>query len=230
MESEKNNIKKVCLVTLFSSIFLLLSSISAYFLKYVTFPDAWTPLLIGFGLLIISGIIAVISKKVYFFNYICFIISGVALGFCINAWYIFRGFNNSLFLMCIIALLSSLYIVIFYLFSRIKIFNSHPNIFSILFVLILLIIYVFVIIYTKTTFMSTFGYYMIIEIAFTFAMFVEVQNNKQLFRNIVLSTFSVVIVGIIIAIIMAGGDLDIDGSFFDIDLNNKKKTKNNNTI
>ena len=63
---------------------------------------------------------------------------------------------------------------------------------------------------TKTTYVSTFGYYVIIEIAFIFAMCKNQNKMQKLFKDIVLSTYSIFVVAIIIAIIMLGAD-SIDG-------------------
>jgi hypothetical protein len=51
---------------------------------------------------------------------------------------------------------------------------------------------------------------MIIEIAFIFAMCLYQRTTKELFRDVVISTYSVLIVAIIIALIMLGAD-SLDG-------------------
>ena len=51
---------------------------------------------------------------------------------------------------------------------------------------------------------------MIIEIAFIFAMCLYQKTSKDLFRDVVISTYSVLIVAIIIALIMLGAD-SLDG-------------------
>ena len=61
---------------------------------------------------------------------------------------------------------------------------------------------------TKTSFVSTFGYYMIIEAAFILALCDSSNNYLELFRNITLSSYSVFIVAIIIALLMLETDFD----------------------
>ena len=55
---------------------------------------------------------------------------------------------------------------------------------------------------------------MIIEFAFIFAMSLEVNNRRELIRNLTLSSYSVFIVAIVIALLFAvvvgGGDCDCD--------------------
>ena len=55
---------------------------------------------------------------------------------------------------------------------------------------------------------------MIIELAFIFAMSLDVNNKRELIRNIALSTYSVFIVAIIAGVViiaaLAGGDCDCD--------------------
>ncbi len=55
---------------------------------------------------------------------------------------------------------------------------------------------------------------MIIELAFIFAMSLEVNTKEELVRNLTLSTYSVFIVAIIAAVVIvaaaAGGDCDCD--------------------
>ncbi len=75
-----------------------------------------------------------------------------------------------------------------------------------------IISYVLVVIFTKTTFVSTYGWYMIIEIAFIFALGIDYYDNEELFKGIVISTYSVIVVAILMLLIMLSGD-GIDLSF-----------------
>ena len=67
---------------------------------------------------------------------------------------------------------------------------------------------------TKTTYVSTFGYYMLIEMAFIYAMCLEASTWQELVRNLTLSTYSVfgvaVVVGVFVLIAAGGGDADCD--------------------
>ena len=88
------------------------------------------------------------------------------------------------------------------------------TILCILYVIISAVIYFIVVAKAETTYVSTFGYYMIIELAFIFAMSLEVNSREELIRNLALSTYSVFIVAIIAAVFIIiaalGGDCDCD--------------------
>ena len=92
-----------------------------------------------------------------------------------------------------------------------------------------IIAYIIVIATTKTTYISTYGWYMIIEIAFLFAISVKSENNQELFKYAVISTYSVLVVGIIMLLIMLSGDgLDVPLDGFgggDLSSPRKKTTK-----
>ena len=82
-----------------------------------------------------------------------------------------------------------------------------------LYVVISLIVYFVLVFTTETNFVSTVGFYAIIELSFIFAMSLEVNNTKELIRNLTISTYSVFIVAIVVvvfALAASGGDCDCD--------------------
>lgn len=208
--------KKISLVSIASFIFLFLCSVTALLLKnFIT--DQWVAFGIGLAILAVSGIIAFLVRERVAINILCFFISSVAMGFLIRSWYINRVFNNSLWLMCLISLAAVLYLWIFFALSKIPFIHKSKAAYIVLCVLYAIIsvgAYLAVMLNTKTTYISTFGFYMIIEFAFIFAMSLEVNNNRELIRNIALSSYSVFIVAIVIALLFAvmagGGDCDCD--------------------
>lgn len=220
--------QKTFFVSIVSLGFLLISSICAYILRYVTFENAWIPLIIGFGFFLINIAVAIIAENHYRINYVSFAINAIGLGFCIRSWYIFRNFDNSILIMLVVSVIASLYLWVFHMYSKLPFFDRHPTLSTIIFLIFTLVSYTFVVAETRTTFVSTIGFYLIIEVAFLFAMGVRVDTYKELFRNVLLSSFSVIAVAIIIAIIMLGGDdldLDLSGLNFSNSSNEKKKKK-----
>lgn len=199
--------KKITICSLLSLIFLSICSIAEYFLRNITFGEFFIPLIIGFVILIVTGIVSAIVKKNLYFNIICFIFNAVALGFCLRSWYLYRDFNNELWVQILISLACVAYLLIFYFLLYIPFFDRHFKFYIWTFLILTLIAYIIIIIFSKTTFMSTFGYFVIIEIAFIFAMCRKEDDFNDLFRNITLSSFSVLIVAIIMLLIM----LDCDG-------------------
>jgi hypothetical protein len=144
-------------------------------------------------------------------------LSSVAMGVLIRAWYINRQFDNSFAVMTVISLGAVLYLWIFFALSKIPFIHKSKAAYTCLCVLYAVLsgaLYFLVMMNTETTFVSTCGYYMIIELAFIFAMSLEVNNKKELIRNLALSTYSVFIVaiiaGVVIVAALAGGDCDCD--------------------
>ena len=211
--------KKITVVSLASFLFLTLCSTVAYLLRWALCEEV-TSLVLGLVILALSGVLAIIAKERVWLNLLCFLLSSVAMGVLIRAWYITRGFDNSYVTMLAVSLCTVAYLWVFFAVSRIPLFRRSRKayiIYAVLFAALSGIGYLVVMLNTKTTFVSTFGYYMILELAFIFAMSLEVENKRQLLRNLTLSTYSVfaVAVGVIVAIVLAlvcgeGGDCDCD--------------------
>ena len=221
--------KKIGIVSLISFIFLSICSITEYLLRNITFSDYFLPLLIGFGMLIITGIVSVIVKKDLYFNIVCFIFNAIAFGFCLRSWYMYRLFDNDLWIQILISLSCVIYLLVFYFLLYIPFFDKNFKFYIWSFLIITLISYIMIIIFSKTTFMSTFGYFVIIEIAFIFAMCKKEEDFTDLFRNITLSSFSVLIVAVIILLIMLECDeldaFDFGSDILDISSPKDKKKK-----
>ncbi len=208
--------KKISIVSAASLLFLMLCSAVAVLLNGA-FDDSVTPLIIGAAVLLVSGVIAIIVRDRTPVNILCFLMSAVALGFLIRAWYILRGFTNTFGVMCLVSLAAVLYLWVFFALSKIPLVHRSRAAYFILcvfYVAISVAFYLVVMLKTKTTYVSTFGYYMVIELAFIFAMSLEVHNHRELIRNLTLSTYSVLVVAIIVAIFalaaLDGGDCDCD--------------------
>ena len=202
--------KKILIVSSFSFAFLTVASVVAYFLRFLA-SDVWLPLICGVLLLVISGLLAFFAKKSIAFNTVCSMISAVALGFLIRAWYINREFDNPIWMMLLVSLAAVGYLWIFFLISRIPAIRRHPTLFAILFFILSAVGYAVIVFTTVTTFVSTFGYYMLIEIAFIFAMCKSASAPCELVRAMTLSTYSLFAVAVIVAIFIALGDGDFDG-------------------
>ncbi len=208
--------KKITVVSLASFIFLLLCSAVAVLLDAVL-TDALIALIIGSSILVVSGALAFVLRESSKIDILCFMLSSVAMGVLIRAWYINRQFDNSFAVMTVISLGAVLYLWIFFALSKIPFIHKSKAAYTCLCVLYAVLsgaLYFLVMMNTETTFVSTCGYYMIIELAFIFAMSLEVNNKKELIRNLALSTYSVFIVaiiaGVVIVAALAGGDCDCD--------------------
>ena len=70
---------------------------------------------------------------------------------------------------------------------------------------------------TSTTFMSTFGFYMIVLFAFIIAMCIESKTYSELISSMLIATYSIILVALIMGLLMLAGDgadfdLGLDGS------------------
>lgn len=209
--------KKISIVSILSFIFLIICSFIEFLLRNYSFEKAITPLLFGLLILAISGIVSLFVKKDLFFNIIIFLLNAISLGFCLRSWYIFRNFDNQFWITALISLSCVIYLLIFYFLLYIPFFDKHFKAYIWIFVILTFIAYLIVIIFSKTTFVSTFGYFVIVEISFIFAMCRSSKSFIDLFRNITLSSFCVLIVAIIMLLIMLECD-GIDGFDFGGDI------------
>jgi len=204
--------KKITIVSLASFLFLFLCSAVAILTRGM-FKSAVVALITGVVILAVSGALAFFVKEKVGMNIACFFISSVAMGVLMRAWYINRGFNNSLALMMAVSMATVLYLWLFFALSRIPFIRNSGVAYAVycaIFVILSVVGYLVVMTKTETTYVSTFGYYMIIELAFIFAMSLEVHTPEELIRNLTLSTYSVLIVaiiaGVVILVAAAGGD------------------------
>ena len=235
------HMKKTALVSISSLVFLLMASAVAVLSKWL-FGNAVTALIIGVSILAVSAALALLVRESREVNIVCFIISSVAMGILMRAWYINRGFDNGFGVMAIVSLAAVLYLGLFFALSRLAFVRNSKKAYVALAVIYLIIsaaIYTVVVFTTETTYVSTFGYYMIIELAFIFAYSNETATTDELIRNLTLSTYSVfgaaIAIAVFIIIAAAGGDCDCDldcdcdcfdcGDCFD-GISERKKKKN----
>ena len=209
--------KKITVVSLVSFVFLFVCSVVAKLTMHA-FNGYKAPLIIGVSILAVSGIIALIVRDNPAVNILCSVISAVAMGFIIRSWYILRGLENSILVMTLISLGAVLYLWVYFALIRLPVVRESSGVtvaVTALYAIISIVIYTVLALNTKTNFVSTVGYYAILEFSFIFAMSFEVNDNRELIRNLTLSTYSVFIVAIIVAVfaLMAaagGGDCDCD--------------------
>ncbi len=225
--------RRTSLILLFSFLFLLMASLVAYMLRFSAFGEAAVYLIIGIIILVASSALAYFSAENISLNAVCFAASAVALGFMIRAWYIFRGFDNTVTVMLLVSLACAAHLLLFCLVAELPPLKRHKVASAVVYGVISLGVYLYVMLTTKTTFVSTFGYYMIVEIAFLYAIIMPSEDRASLIRSVTLSTFSVFGVAVILAIMIFfgdGADCDLSGCDCGCDCNpgdsdRKKKGK-----
>lgn len=222
---------KVTIFSLTSFIFLCISSVTAYLLRYTNLKLA-TTLIIAFTIIIISAVISIIFRKTVCAKYIGLSLNSISLGFSIRSWYIYKGYDNSLLLMLSIIALCIGILIVFYFLLYIPLFDRHCGIYTIVFMIVGAVGYCFLVALTKTTWVSTLGFYLVIMAGFIIGMCIEADTFQSIMLNALICSFSVLIVAIIIAIIVLGGDgfdFDISGGSLDgyASPRNKKVNKQN---
>ena len=211
--------KKITLVSLASFLFLFVSSSVAIVTRDI-FRSSVAALIVGIVILIGSGVLSLLSGDRNGLNILCFFISAVAMGVLMRAWYIVRGFDNSFITMMAVTMSVVLYLWVFFALSRIPFFRKSHIIyimFCIFFVIVSAVLYFIIMANTETTYVSTFGYYMIIELGFIFAMSLEAENKEELIKNLAHSTYSVFIVAIGVAVFVLIAAIGGDGCDCDCD-------------
>lgn len=136
--------------------------VCAYLLESARFAEDDTPAFIGFGLIVAGGLLSAILHKCGLLNLIPLAVNSVGLGFCLRAWYIFRGFSNSLPVLLAACLIAWAFIPLFWLWSRIPIFDRHPALMSFIFIAPVTAVYCVLIFNTETTWLSTTGFCLIV--------------------------------------------------------------------
>ena len=211
-----DKLKKTGFVSAMAFAFLLVASAVAFATGFIPCPEqsyAWAYLCLGVFILIVSGLTAFVIRKNTVVNAICFSVNAVALGCLIRAWYIFRELDNSIITMLLVCLACLAYIWLFFLCCLIPFFSRHLKLFFWLWLFVSCVAYMPVVAFTKTDFVSTFGYYMLVLCAFIYAMVSDSENFSELMRALTLSTYSVFVVAIIVAVIMLTEDCDFSVDF-----------------
>lgn len=216
-------------IFIFASLFIFLSSVVTYLLRYVNIKKDYLALMIGFGILAVSFTLMILFHKKLFVNIIAYVLGIVALGFMIRSWYLHCGYDNDMWILFFVFLASCLYYIILRLLLRIS--ERYRHLIFFLYIGITLVAYIVVIIVTKTTYVSTFGYYMIMTIGFIIVSIISDESDKRPFELVTWGTYSGFIVAIVIAVIISseGEALEGIGELFSGTANSKgknaKKTK-----
>ena len=221
---------KIKSALLFSFAFFTLTSVVAYLLGFLSFSSPWIPLGIGAGFMIFAGVYEFISQYSLIMNIVCSVANSVALGFCVSAWYIYREFDNGIVTMLLLALSCVVYMLLFCLPLLIPFIEHHIKLYFWIFVILSFTVYIGLLFTTKTTYLSTFGFYSIVNVLLVFAMCRDSRNIRSFVRKMTLSTSGVALVAVIIAVLMLDGDLDfidVGEGLWEIDSPRKKKSNNN---
>lgn len=198
-----NKFKRATIVSAVALFFLFAASVTAFALVYIqqSLQGHWAIYLsAGIVAMVASGITAFCIRNRTAVDIACLAVNAVALGLCISAWYIIRGLENNLLTMFLICLACIAVLWVFFFVGLIPLFARHAKVYFLVFLLVGAAVYLVFVCVTKTEFLSTFGYFMLVEAGFIFGMLFQAVNMKRLLRIATLSSYSVFIVAVIIAI------------------------------
>ncbi|MCH5159408.1 MAG: hypothetical protein J1F66_00985 [Clostridiales bacterium] len=208
------NILKRCLTTLLVSIlFLFATSVVAYFAQYIPL-GFWGMFGIASGVLFLGFVMVLLTRRYNFVKLIIVALNSVAMGFYLRSWYINRGFNNSLWLMLAVSLLASVYFVVFLLPLLIPALNRRYGWYLLAFTLLSIVGYVLLVVLTKTTWVSTLGYYGILQLGFIISLSFKCDSREELYNSFLASSYSVAVCAIIILIIVVSDGNALEGLDF----------------
>lgn len=197
---------KRCLQTLAVSLaFLIVTSVVGYLGRYIPL-DFWWIFGIGTIILVVGLIFTIAFWKNSTYKLISLFINAVSMGFYLRSWYINRGFDNPLWLMLCVSLLAAAYLFVFILPLYIDGVNRHYGWYLLIFTILSIAGYVCLVIFTKTTWVSTLGYYGLLELGFIMTMSMEGNNKIKLYISWQVASYTVIVCAVIILIIVLGGD------------------------
>lgn len=224
--------KKITNSMLVSFVFLATIAVVAYLADLAHLDEFWWAFVIATALIVV-GILLLFIKKPQI-KPLVIAINAISMGFYLRSWYINRGLDNSLLLMLGVVALAVLYMVVFVLPLLIPFVNRHYGWYLLIFVILSLGGYVCLLAFTKTTWVSTLGYFGIIQLAFIMGLSFDTTDNDEQISSYLISSYSVLVCGVVILLLVLSADdcecdLSCDGcgssKEFSSPIRNKKDDK-----
>ena len=196
--------KRIGRTILASFLFLTVCSLTGYLAYFTKITNFWIMFGIASGVLVVGVAIGFVKRSPC--KIVSFFVNAVAMGFYLQSWYINRGFHNSIWLMLGVAALAVAYTVLFALPLLIPAISRHYGIYVTLFVLLSLGGYVALVVCTTTTWVSTLGYYGILQLSFILGSSFTCGDWDDEMRALWISSYSIVVCAAIILLVVVGGD------------------------
>lgn len=186
-----------------SFLFLAVVSLTGYLARFCI-EKFWTAFGVGCGVLAL-GVAVGLIKNVYA-KCVSFLVNAVSMGFFLRAWYLNRNFDNSLWLMLGVAALAVGYMLVFALPLLIPALNKHYKIYLAVFVVLSLGAYMALLCLTKTTWVSTLGFFGILQMSFILGSSFRCDDRDDEIVALWISSYSIVVCAAIILVVALGGD------------------------
>lgn len=212
---------KRCLQTLLVSVcFLFTTSLVGWAAQFIPL-GFWKIFGIATCILIVGAVLTAAFWKNPTYKLISVFINAVSMGFYLRSWYINRGFNNPLWLMLCVSLLAAAYLFVFILPLYIDAVNRHYGWYLLVFTVLSVAGYVCLVVLTKTTWVSTLGYYGLLQLGFIMTMSMDASNKKNLYESWQAASYTVAVCAVIILIIalsVAEGGDGLENAFDVVDV------------
>lgn len=104
--------KRLFHTILASALFLALCSVVGYCAYFFNIKNFWIMFAIASAVFVLGVIFALVKRTSC--KVIAFFVNAVAMGLYIQSWYIYRGFENSLWLMLAVSAVAVAYLVLFF--------------------------------------------------------------------------------------------------------------------
>ena len=169
---------------------------------------------IASGVLVFGFVLVLLTRRYNFVKLIIVALNSVSMGFYLRSWYINRGFNNSIWLMLAVSLLASVYFIVFLLPLLIPALNRHYGWYVLAFTLLSIVGYVLLVLLTETTWVSTLGYYGILQLGFIISLSFKCDTREELFNSFLASSYSVAVCALIILLVVLSDGNALDGLDF----------------
>lgn len=203
--------KKISVTFVLTTVFLLIASLVGYFAKYL-FQQFWWAFGVASAVLALGVLVLTVAKKNrHNFFVAVYIVNAVAMGLYLRSWYILRGFTeNSLWLMLAMSLAAVLYFALFLLPQFIPWVRNNYSAYLVGYIIVSLAVYVLLLCFTKTTWVSTLGFYGLLQMGAMVALSLFDENENHWAFVALCSSYSVFVCALIILLVAVGGDLDLD--------------------
>ena len=204
---------KRCLQTLLVAVcFLFTTSVVGWAAQFIPL-GFWGIFGVASGILAAGLILSLTCRRKKSVKLVSIAVNAVAMGFYLRSWYINRGFDNALWLMLCVSLLAAAYLFIFILPLYIDAINRHYGWYLLVFTVLSVAGYVCLVVLTKTTWVSTLGYYGLLQLGFIMTMSMDGSNRLKLYNSWQVASYTVAVCAVIILISVLGGDAA--GDFLD---------------
>ncbi|MCM1195275.1 MAG: hypothetical protein NC099_05105 [Corallococcus sp.] len=191
-----------------SAIFLIITSVVGFLFSFVP-TGMWETFGIASAVFAVGIILSLTVRRRKSVKYVVIFINAIAMGIYLRSWYIDRKFSNPLWMILAVAVLATAYLLLIVaVVCLIK--NPKARLWTaVAFVMVSVVAYILLVILTTTSWVSTLGFFGLLQIGFAFSLF---SKEESLVASWQIASYTVALCAVIILVIALGGD-GLDGLF-----------------